>query len=366
VNAELATARRPECPVPLADQGSHRSTVRPAHAERVGRLLAGAPAVSLHDHPIRLPDPLTQDSWPRYRDWGRDELGAAGLRASGLSAVFANTLSRDTAERVRTWSADLNTQVDAATGLHRGHTAADIRTGELAVFLALETVEPFGSPDGVAEARELGFRCAGLTHNQANHLGGGCSTPEDPGLSREGHAVVAALVDAGIAVDLAHAGDRTSLEAIEAAGAPVLITHAGARSVWDSTRMKPDHVLLACARAGGLIGISAAPGTTRSPRVPGHTVDSVVDHLRHVVDLVGVAHVGIGPDTWFGPHHQLHRVLGYGRSDTERVEFTDGMENPAEAFALLADRLVEAGFADGELRALLGGNAIRVLSQVLR
>ncbi len=61
--------------------------------ERVAALLAAGPVISLHDHPIRLPDPLTEQSWQRHQEAGRDVLGYAGIAESGLTTVFASALS---------------------------------------------------------------------------------------------------------------------------------------------------------------------------------------------------------------------------------------------------------------------------------
>jgi membrane dipeptidase len=75
----------------------------------------------------------------------------------------------------------------------------------------------------------------------------------------------------GMLVDLAHVGDRTSTDAAEASGQPVVISHAGARARWPSPRMKPDDVLRAVATAGGVIGVEAPPGSTRVKAGPSTT-----------------------------------------------------------------------------------------------
>ena len=71
------------------------------------------------------------------------------------------------------------------------------------------------------------------------------------GLTKFGRKVVERMNTLGMVIDISHCGDQTSLDVIEASELPVMITHAGARNVWDSPRMKPDEVLLACAEKGG-------------------------------------------------------------------------------------------------------------------
>jgi len=66
----------------------------------------------------------------------------------------------------------------------------------------------------------------------------------------------------GMAIDVSHCGDQTALDVIETSTKPVFITHAGAKTLWNIKRLKPDDVLQACANKGGVIGIEAAPHTT--------------------------------------------------------------------------------------------------------
>jgi membrane dipeptidase len=153
----------------------------------------------------------------------------------------------------------------------------------------------------------------------------------------------------------------------------VFITHAGAKGVWDTPRMKSDDVLRAVAESGGVIGMSAAPHTTLSHEHPRHTILSVMDHFRYCVDLVGIDHVAFGPDTLYGDHVGLHTVFGHllkigaeapGGPDFEKVEYVDGLENPTENFANICGRLVADGFSDTEIAKVLGGNILRALEGI--
>jgi membrane dipeptidase len=175
----------------------------------------------------------------------------------------------------------------------------------------------------------------------------------------------------GLAIDVSHSSDRTSLDVCDRSSQPVFMTHAGARAVWDTPRMKPDDVLRAIARTGGVIGMSAAPHTTLSAAHPLHSIDSVMDHFRYCVDLVGIEHVAFGPDTLYGDHVQLHTVfaglLGHGTRSSppfEKVPYVDGLENPTENFANICGWMVRQGFSDVEIRAVLGGNILRALADV--
>jgi membrane dipeptidase len=149
------------------------------------------------------------------------------------------------------------------------------------------------------------------------------------------------------------------------------MTHAGARAVWETSRMKSDDVLRAVAETGGVIGMSAAPHTTLSHEHPRHSILSVMDHFLYCVDLVGIEHVAFGPDTLYGDHVQLHQVFGHllrvadlGGPSYEKVDYVDGLENPTENFTNITEWLVQRGFSDDDIAAVLGANIIRALEAI--
>jgi membrane dipeptidase len=149
------------------------------------------------------------------------------------------------------------------------------------------------------------------------------------------------------------------------------MTHAGARAVWATQRMKSDDVLRAVANGGGVIGMSAAPHTTLSHDHPRHSIHSVMDHFLYCVDLVGIEHVAFGPDTLYGNHVDLHTVFGsllkigsMTGPTYERVEYVDGLENPTENFENICGWLVQRGFSDDEIIQVLSGNILRALDLI--
>ncbi|MGW0595381.1 dipeptidase, partial [Streptosporangium sp. NPDC002607] len=163
-----------------------------------------------------------------------------------------------------------------------------------------------------------------------------------------------------------------SLEVIEHSTVPVFITHAGARAIWPTNRMKPDKVIKACAERGGVIGLEAAPHTTLSEKHREHSLESVMDHFTYCVDLVGIDHVAFGPDTNFGDHVGLHDSFtghlsigqAHGHVEHPRVPYVAGMENPAENFTNIVGWLVKHGYGDDDISKVIGGNILRVLKEV--
>jgi membrane dipeptidase len=153
---------------------------------------------------------------------------------------------------------------------------------------------------------------------------------------------------------------------------PIFITHAGARGLWNTRRMKPDEVIKRCADKGGVIGIEAAPHTTLTREHPRHSIESFMQHFEYCVNLVGIEHVAFGPDTLFGDHVALHHAFArhlsigaaHGQQTYEEVEFVDGVENPAEAFPNIVRWLVKHSYSDADIALVLGGNIMRVLEEV--
>lgn len=351
--------------------------------ERASRLLADSVVISLHDHPVRFP--ARMEETPEYNRTGRQHAAYAGLAASGMTVVFDNMMDgtacvtgnapwrwNDIVTDLGMRQADLAHQRD----LMVIRTVADIdqahRSGRVGLVFGLEAATPIENEiDRLDVLYGLGLRQIGIAYSDANALGSGLSETTDGGLTAFGRRAVTRMNRLGLAIDLSHSSDRTALDVCSRSDAPVFMTHAGARAIWDTARMKPDDVLRAVAETGGVIGMSAAPHTTLSMEHKQHTIESVMDHFRYCLDLVGIDHVAFGPDTLYGDHVALHRIfahllgLGAARGPAfEPVSYVDGLENPTENFRNICGWLVRHGFGDEEIRAVIGGNIYRALRSI--
>ncbi len=344
--------------------GSERA--RLAHLER------SVPWISLHDHPIRLPEPMTPANWEAYRQEGRERIGVDGMRRGGLSAVFYSMLGSDDPNAVLRWAALTRAaqagRSDIFVAEDAGALARAARDGAIALFLALESATPIGDRvENVDLLFGAGVRSMGLTYNTRNTLGDGLLSPEDGGLTAFGREAVGRMNELGVLVDLGHVGDRTALDAAEATRRPLVISHAGARALWDSPRMKPDEVIRACAQTGGVIGIEAAPHTTITMAHRTHDIDAVMGHVEYCLELVGDDHVALGPDTFFGDHCGLHALHPIRLPSPEHptVPFVLGFENPGECHRNAAAWMIRHGYGDDVIEKVLGRNVARVVEAVL-
>jgi membrane dipeptidase len=353
-------------------------------AERAARLLRESVVVSLHDHPCVYPLRITEVH--DYNRAGRQATGFEGLARSGITALFDNLMDgaccitapmgwkwNDVVHDIGMRLCDLAHQDDVVVARGLADIEAAHREGRLALVLGLEAATPIENElDRIDILYGLGVRQMGIAYSEANALGSGLKERGDGGLTAFGERAVERMNKLGMAIDVSHSGDRTSLDVIEASTRPVLITHAGSRSVWDSRRMKPDEVIVACAERGGVIGLEAAPHTTLSEAHPAHSLESVMDHFTHCVELVGIDHVAFGPDTLFGDHVGLHRAFATqlsvgelrGRQQFEEVDYVDGLENPGECFHNITGWLVRHGYSDDDIGKVLGGNALRALGEI--
>jgi membrane dipeptidase len=363
--------RVPSAPVPTsADE-----------ERRVQRLLAEGPIISLHDHPVVVPERI--EELLEYRRRGRDWTGYLGLSRSGLHAVIDNLADGEgliTSCNGWKWDetlADLGMRLcdlehqDYVRVVRRFSDIEEARSqGQLALILGIESATPIENElDRLEILYGFGIRSVGVTYSEANLLGSGLAEAHDAGLTAFGRRAVRRMNQLGILIDCAHAGDRTTLDTIEASSAPVAISHAGARAVWPTSRMKPDEVIRACAESGGVIGIEAAPHTTLTRDDTRHSIDTYMAHFEYCAELVGIEHVGFGPDTLFGDHVGMHRVMSdwFGEPPAappqpiERVEWVQGLESPAEALTNIVRWLVVHGYRDREILMAAGGNALRLL-----
>lgn len=222
----------------------------------------------------------------------------------------------------------------------------------------------------------LGIRAMGITYSESNALGSGLREPRDGGLTVFGRRAVERMNKVGMLIDCSHCGDQTTLDVIATSEQPIVLSHIGARALWDSNRLAPDDVLEACAAKGGVIGIEAAPHTTITHQQPRHSLDSVMEHFEYMKNLVGIDHVGFGPDTLYGDHVGLHNVYAAAlsieqaqssgdatKTQHEKVAYVEGLENPTEGSTNIMRWLVKHGYADEDIAKAMGGNAVRVMGE---
>ena len=219
----------------------------------------------------------------------------------------------------------------------------------------------------------LGVRQLGVTYSESNALGSGCKEDHDGGLTMFGKQCVERMNKVGMLIDVSHCGSQTAYDAVVHSTKPIIMSHTGAKGVWNTKRLASDELIQAIAAKGGVVGIEAAPHTTMSKTRMTHDIDSYMEHFEYVKNLVGIDHVGFGVDCMYGDHVGLHHAFAAALStgDTSKttvpyqeVPFVKYLENPTEASWNIPRWLIKHGYTDEEIINVLGGNAIRVLREV--
>jgi membrane dipeptidase len=247
-------------------------------------------------------------------------------------------------------------------------------SGRIGVFLTFQGSDHFRSPQDVDTFFGLGQRVSQLTYNYQNRLGSGFLETNDSGLTVFGGDVVARMNGAGMAVDLSHCGDRTTLDGIAASKKPVIFSHASARALApDHPRCKTDEMIRNMARSGGAMGIPFLRMMIRATEPV--TIDHVIDHFDHVVRLVGIEHVGVGSDMDIvgnpnpvngEPMRETPNWDRYRLHKDEKGQWMltiRGLDHPRRMFDL-TDGFIRRGYTDQHIRLILGGNWRRVIGAI--
>jgi len=289
-------------------------------------------------------------------------------RKSGIHYLSINagydvmpwTLTVEAVSRYRHWirtHPESVVQVETVADIHQARLA-----GKLAVTFDLEGMNALNGDVGMVDFYyRLGVRQMLFAYNRNNLAGGGCHD-ENVGLTDFGREVIAEMNRVGMVVDCSHCAYKTSMEAIEASSSPVIFSHANARKLWDHERNIWDDQIKACAATGGVIGVT---GVGRFLGPDGPTVGHLVEHIDHMVQLVGPAHVGFGMDSVLH-QHQPGQSFTRNREYWPERQYPDSGSGyvPPEEAPRLTQALLDRGYGEQDIRGILGGNFLRVAEAV--
>jgi membrane dipeptidase len=266
------------------------------------------------------------------------------------------------------------------------------KAGRRAAFIGMENGFPIGKNlSNLEEYYRLGIRYLTLCHSADNDI---CDSstdrqnPEDHGLSDFGREVVAACNRLGVMVDISHASDKSFSDALDASRAPIIASHSSCRALCASPRNLTDEMIRALAKKGGVVQICFLSSYLKTPKPDPErdkarqelrakygsrrdvrddklreqmmkefealsqkfpedraTVKDVVDHIEHVVKIVGVDFAGIGTD-----------FDGGGG--------VVGCDDVSQMFRV-TEELVRRGYPERDIAKIWGGNIMRVFRRVI-
>ncbi len=295
---------------------------------------------------------------------GLDRWFNAGVDYLSINVSFDVTpwdLGIDALAYYRKWvreHPELLVQVETVADIHRAK-----REGKLAVTYDIEGMNALKGDVGMVELYyRLGVRHMLFAYNRNNLAGGGCHD-ENVGLTKFGREVIREMNRVGMVVDCSHSAHRTTMEAMEVSEKPVIFSHSNSRKLWDHERNIWDDQIKACAATGGVVGV-AGVGRFLGPNGP--TIAHLVEHIDYMVEKIGPEHVGIGMDTVFkkddfGGFLEKHRDYWPVR------QYAPGAKIgyiPPDDFPKVTQALLDRGYDETAIRGILGGNFLRIASQV--
>jgi membrane dipeptidase len=361
--------------------------------ERFQGLVERSTLIDLHEHPVLWPEDMRDV--PELHGLGRHFTAYKALSTSHLDCVFDNLM--DGMSYVTSFSGwkwndmihDIGIRLSDIAHqnlITHCRTVQDIKdakeNGKIALVLALESATPIENElDRIDVLYGLGVRSMGICYSESNMLGGGMGEAyKDSGLTDFGYDAVKRMNKLGLLIDVGHTNDRTAIEAVEASSYPIYNSHSGPAAIAIG-HTNGDEMLQAMAEKGGVLGVGGAGQGLRTEKYPIGSIESYMECVEYCIDLMGIDHVGCGPDTLYGAHQELYKVWfprkkghytregrAQGRSWSVPEGVVDpgyvkGLENPSE-YVNIMRWMIKHGYGDGEIQKVIGSNAMNLLESV--
>lgn len=252
-------------------------------------------------------------------------------RTLGQSAALANFVNKEDGKAML-----IRSKVDFERLVKARNTNPEI----IGTMLGIEGGHALeGILENLDKVYEAGVRMIGPTHFFDNEFGGSAHGENGAGLSEFGKSAVKRMNELGIFIDLAHSSPAIVEDILNLSTEPIIVSHTGVRAVLDSQRNLSDGQIKKIASRGGIIGIAFFDMAVGTPELP-----NIIASIKHVRDLVGVQYVALGSD--------------YDGSVAVPFDIT--------GLPLIVEGLMNAGFTEAEIRAVMGENVKQFLLKNLR
>ncbi len=235
--------------------------------------------------------------------------------------------------------------------------------GKLAVALHFQGTVPIGNNlSMIGTFYKKGIRHMLMAYNAKNLVGYGCHEPEDKGLTPFGRDLIREMNRVGMLVDVAHTGQRTALETIEASEKPVVVSHGNIWALHQHVRCVKDELIKAIANNKGVIGITGIGIFLGNNNV---STENYVRNIDYVAQLVGTEHIGIGLDYVY----DMEALINFARNHPEQYPKEGGYFDEIKQVEYgqipqITEALLKLGYSDQSIQGILGENWLRVLKNV--
>ena len=322
----------------------------------------------LHQHPMVKPeDPRRYMEYLRSGDyeWGYEAIGHGGFTAVGTANVYRGMLNaedmsfirfEDLLDEIGLMLSDVGRNDEVVKVSNSDEIEAAKQQRKVGILPTVEHLAIGNELQHVDVLYNAGIRLAGMTYRRKSYIGDGHLERNDGGLSLFGIEVIQRMNALGMVVALSHASFRTAMDAIEFSEAPVAFSHDGSYTLglkqgggeYAAGRLRRDEELLACAKKGGIIGVTVQPSVISSWGSE-LSLDLLLDHYDYMVKLLGIDHVAIGTDSSI---------------DVRTSGFVRGVDSPAEGKNIIRG-LITRGYSDDDILKITGGNALTFFRRVM-
>jgi len=359
-----------------------------AAEERALQLHAESPVVLIHEdvmsidvaeHRSRGEDEIIRRRHLPYLRRGMVDLVCETVGGTSLHSTFplrsldlsGSDSLRRTLELIAHLRDDMNQCVDeVALAVSSEEIDEAMRAGKIAVLLGLEGGDMLQGSFGILQALyRLGVRCVQPAWLARNTLADGTWERGNAGLSCRGLELVEQMNRLGVLVDVSHAQEAAFWDMVRASRRPVIASHSNARALCGHPRNLKDDQIKALAQMGGVVGLTMNFSTEKE--TPGRwelagSLDDLLDHVDHISRVAGPEHVGLGLDlNEVGRFPaEIYTHIWQGSSYDFDFAYPDELDSVA-SLPNFTRGLVARGYCDSDIRAILGGNFLRVLRDVL-
>ena len=218
------------------------------------------------------------------------------------------------------------------------------------VILGLESLAALRDIDHLVEIYEKGFRHAMLTWNEKNQFATGIGCKDGTGLSLLGCELIQKMNELGMVIDVSHASIQTFEDILSVTKEPVIASHSNCYSITPHPRNLTDEQIKEIALVDGVIGVTAVPHFTNQLKPD---VESLVDHIDYLRELVGTRHIALGFD--------FMNYLGDGHLESNLIDCQS-----ASSANNVIDELVNRGYSSMDIDGITHVNAKRVINHILK
>lgn len=233
--------------------------------------------------------------------------------------------------------------------------------GKKALILALEGAGPVREDLSLLRTfYRLGLRSICLTWFKANPVADGVNERRGGGLTTFGRTLVQEMNRLGMVIDVSQATDATVADVLDLSTQPIVASHSAARAVHAHPRNLTDDQLRAIAAKGGLLGLTTFPAHLGAGQP---TLETFLDHLDHVVRVVGPDHVCLGLNIIVHDPEIAMRFFDRSRIDYASL-WLPGLED-VDRIPNVIDGLLARKYPEADIAKILGGNLLRLVEQVI-